>query len=63
MKYYSTNKKAPLASLKKAVMKGLASDRGLYMPDNIYLLQDFVVGDMRDMTLPEVANSRRTYPR
>ncbi|MDR2534107.1 MAG: threonine synthase [Tannerellaceae bacterium] len=56
MKYYSTSKKAPLASLKKAVMKGLAPDRGLYMPDNIFLLQDFVVGDMKDMSLPEVAN-------
>ena len=35
MKYYSTNKKAPMASLEEAVVKGLASDRGLYMPENI----------------------------
>ncbi|MDR2497554.1 MAG: threonine synthase [Tannerellaceae bacterium] len=56
MKYYSTNKKAPLASLKKAVMKGLAADKGLYMPDTIDLLNDFVVGDMKDMDLREVAN-------
>ena len=56
MKYYSTNKKAPLASLKKAVMKGLAADKGLYMPDTIDLLTDFVVGDMKDMDLREVAN-------
>ena len=32
MKYYSTNGKAPLATLQKAVVKGLAEDKGLYMP-------------------------------
>lgn len=32
MNWYSTNGKAPLATLKKAVIKGLAEDRGLYMP-------------------------------
>ena len=30
MKYYSTNKQAPIADLHKAVVKGLAEDRGLY---------------------------------
>ena len=35
MKYYSTNKKAPIADLHKAVVKGLAEDRGLYMPEII----------------------------
>ena len=32
MKYYSTNKQAPMASLQEAVVKGLAADRGLFMP-------------------------------
>ena len=42
MKYYSTNKKAPIADLHKAVVKGLAEDRGLYMPEIIKKLpQDF----------------------
>ena len=42
MKYYSTNGKAPLASLRKAVVKGLAEDRGLYMPERIERLpEDF----------------------
>ena len=42
MKYYSTNKKAPSATLEKAVVKGLAEDRGLYMPENIKaLLKEF----------------------
>ena len=35
MKYYSTNKKAPMATLHEAVVKGLAGDRGLYMPEGI----------------------------
>ena len=35
MKYYSTNHQAPVATLEKAVVKGLAEDRGLYMPEEI----------------------------
>ena len=35
MRYYSTNQQAPMATLKKAVVKGLAEDRGLYMPEEI----------------------------
>ncbi len=54
MKYYSTNKQAPPASLKRAVIKGLAGDKGLYMPENIDLLNDFVIGDMKDMSLQEI---------
>ena len=36
MKYYSTNKQAPLASLEEAVVKGLAGDKGLYMPETLF---------------------------
>ena len=35
MIYYSTNGQAPRADLRKAVVKGLAEDRGLYMPEQI----------------------------
>lgn len=35
MKYYSTNKQAPVADLQEAVVKGLASDKGLFMPESI----------------------------
>ena len=35
MKYYSTNKQAPVANLEEAVVKGLAGDKGLYMPEYI----------------------------
>ena len=55
MKYYSTNGKAPLADLQKAVVKGLAEDRGLYMPEEIYKLPQAFFDDMkecRSRTLP-----------
>ena len=35
MKYYSTNGKALDATLEEAVVRGLASDKGLYMPRQI----------------------------
>lgn len=38
MRYYSTNRKAPMATLHEAVVKGLAADRGLYMPEQIKTL-------------------------
>ena len=42
MRYYSTNGNAPIADLHKAVVKGLAEDRGLYMPEKIkHLPKDF----------------------
>ena len=45
MMYYSTNGRAPRADLRKAVVKGLAEDRGLYMPERIHQLpKDFLRG-------------------
>lgn len=38
MKFYSTNNKNHVADLKTAVLKGLAPDKGLYMPENIPVL-------------------------
>ena len=44
MKYYSTNHKAPEATLREAVVKGLAPDKGLYMPEKINRLpKDFLI--------------------
>ena len=40
MRYYSTNGQAPWADLRKAVVKGLAEDRGLYMPERIKQLPE-----------------------
>ena len=55
MQYYSTNGKAPLATLEKAVVKGLAEDRGLYMPERIKPLPQEFFDGIQDMTLQEVA--------
>ncbi|MCA1761076.1 MAG: threonine synthase, partial [Bacteroidales bacterium] len=35
MRYYSTNKNTTPVTLKDAVIKGLASDKGLFMPERI----------------------------
>lgn len=35
MKYYSTNRNTPEVDLEEAVVKGLAADRGLFMPERI----------------------------
>jgi len=55
MKYYSTNGKAPLATLEKAVVKGLAEDKGLYMPERIKALPKDFFDEMSNMTFQEVA--------
>lgn len=55
MKYYSTNKKAPLASLHEAVVKGLASDSGLYMPQYLYRLPEDFFDSIDEMPFNEIA--------
>jgi threonine synthase len=57
MKYYSTNGKAPIANLEKAVVKGLAEDRGLYMPERIVQLPSTFFDNIQDMTFQEIALS------
>ena len=56
MKYYSTNKKVPEATLKEAVIKGLASDRGLYMPRQIKQLPETFFEEIGNLTFQEIAN-------
>lgn len=55
MKYYSTNKKAPLASLHEAVVKGLASDRGLYMPETIKKFPKSFFDKIETLSFQEIA--------
>ena len=55
MKYYSTNGKAPMADLQKAVVKGLAEDRGLYMPEEIKKLPKQFFDDMAGMSFQDIA--------
>ena len=55
MKYYSTNGKAPIADLQKAVVKGLAEDRGLYMPEHINKLPKEFFDNIEKMSFQEIA--------
>ncbi|MBQ4189428.1 MAG: threonine synthase [Bacteroidales bacterium] len=55
MKYYSTNGKAPLADLRKAVVKGLAEDRGLYMPQSLKRLPDSFFDSIDKLSFQEIA--------
>ena len=55
MKYYSTNGKAPIADLQKAVVKGLAEDRGLYMPEEIKLLPKVFFDNIQEMNFQQIA--------
>ena len=52
MKYYSTNHKAPLASLHEAVVRGLAPDRGLYMPERINKLPQSFFDNIDKLSFP-----------
>ena len=55
MKYYSTNGQAPEANLEKAVVKGLAEDRGLYMPERIKPLSPEFFNQIENLTFQEIA--------
>jgi len=55
MKYYSTNGQAPLATLHDAVVKGLASDKGLYMPERIKPLPQAFYDHIEDLSFQEIA--------
>ena len=55
MNYYSTNGKASIANLHKAVVKGLAEDRGLYMPESIKQLPKEFFDDIDKMSFQEIA--------
>lgn len=55
MKYYSTNGKAPEAALHKAVVKGLAEDKGLYMPETLKKLPQDFFDNIQDMSFQEIS--------
>lgn len=55
MRYYSTNKKAPMATLHEAVVKGLASDRGLYMPERIKPLPSSFFDNIDNLLFQDIA--------
>ena len=55
MKYYSTNRQAPVADLRKAVVKGLAEDKGLYMPQTIKTLPKVFFDEIQNLTFQDIA--------
>ena len=55
MKYYSTNGKAAQATLEEAVVKGLASDKGLFMPEKIKALPKEFFDNIENLSFQEIA--------
>ena len=55
MNYYSTSKQAPEATLEEAVVKGLAADKGLFMPRTIKPLPASFYVEMPNLTFQEIA--------
>jgi threonine synthase len=54
MKYFSTNNPTHRVSLSEAVIKGLAPDNGLYMPDRIPVLPKELLEKMPEMSFREI---------
>lgn len=57
MHYYSTNKKVSPTTLQEAVVRGLAPDRGLYMPEKIEQLPRSFFNKIGGLELTEVAKA------
>src|SRR5688572_7580421 len=55
MKYYSTNKKAPLVDFKEAAIKGQAPDKGLYFPETIPQVEKEVIDGIEKLSNEEIA--------
>lgn len=55
MKYYSTNSQSSMATLQEAVVKGLAPDKGLYMPETIKSLPTAFFDEIQDMSFQDIA--------
>ena len=56
MQYYSTNKISPFAGLEEVVIKSLAGDKGLYMPERIPVIDRSVIAKMKDMSFQEIGD-------
>ncbi len=55
MKYYSTNHTVPEVTLRDAVVKGLAADRGLFMPERIKKLPEDFFNNINKLSLQDIA--------
>ena len=55
MRYYSTNRNTPNVTLKEAVVKGLAADNGLFMPESINKFEPSFFNNIQNLTFQEIA--------
>ena len=55
MKYFSLHHKAPKASFKEAVIRGIAPDRGLYFPERITPLPASFFASISSLSNQEIA--------
>ncbi|MDD3355480.1 MAG: threonine synthase, partial [Dysgonamonadaceae bacterium] len=55
MRYYSTNKNSPEVTLKEAVVKGLAADNGLFMPERINKFEPSFFENIHKLSFQEIA--------
>jgi threonine synthase len=56
MKYYSTNNKSVRVDLKQAIVQGLASDKGLYMPEKIPEMSQTFFQELKTFRFDEIAS-------
>lgn len=54
MDYYSTNDPGHIGGFRTAVLRGIAGDGGLFMPAEIPVLPAGFIGNLPDLTLPEI---------
>ncbi len=55
MQYYSTNGISPKVSLQEAVVHGLASDKGLFMPEVILTIPKAFFNNISEMSLQDIS--------
>ncbi|MDE7443238.1 MAG: threonine synthase, partial [Muribaculaceae bacterium] len=55
MFYYSTNHQSQHVTLEQAVLRGIAPDRGLFLPESIPTIPKAFFNNIGEMTLPEIA--------
>ena len=55
MKYYSTNNRNTQVSFRQAILKGLADDEGLFMPERITPLSKEILSNLKSLSFQDIA--------
>ncbi|HEY3357794.1 MAG TPA: threonine synthase [Polyangia bacterium] len=55
VRFYSTNRGVPFQSLREALLRGQAQDRGLFLPERVDRLSPTEIGELARASYPEVA--------